>query len=144
MNARPESECCEKQRGAVAVIVRAKRLLLVRRSSHVVAPGMLCFPGGTIEEGETETEALCRELQEELRVAVEPQEVLWRSTTPWGVDLVWWRADMLQGQVPTPNPAEVDSVHWTTLDEMPQRTDLLESNREFCRKVQRGEIRLFD
>ena len=52
--------------GAVAVVLREKKLLAIQRSFTVAAPGAFCFPGGGIEPGETEEIALARELQEEL------------------------------------------------------------------------------
>ena len=44
--------------------------------------------------------------------------------------------------LPKPNPAEVESVHWFTPDEMLRLPALLESNREFLERVQRGELSL--
>src|SRR5437899_2455576 len=78
------------RRGVVAVVNRGGRLLVIRRSQQVVAPGAICFPGGGIEAGESETDALVREVQEELGVAVMPLKRLWQSVTPWNVDLAWW------------------------------------------------------
>ena len=72
----------EGRRGAVAVIRRGQQFLVICRSQSVAAPGAYCFPGGTIEAGETEREALVRELQEELNLTVEPVCRLWSSITP--------------------------------------------------------------
>ena len=58
------------------MIFRDKRLLVIRRSQTVTAPGTLCLPGGGIEEGETEREALLREMQEELNLDVTPIRLL--------------------------------------------------------------------
>ena len=55
-----------RKRGVVGVIIRCDKLLIIRRSLTVTAPGRLCLPGGGIEEGETESEALVREMDEEL------------------------------------------------------------------------------
>jgi len=120
-----------KKRGVVAVIRREERLLVIRRSQHVVAPGALCFPGGAIEAGETEESALIRELQEELNVEVRPQRRIWQSVTPWQVAISWWQAELAVVGTPVPNPAEVASVHWMTLDELRGSAELLESNHAF-------------
>lgn len=130
--------------GAVAVIYLRQRLLVIRRSQQVVAPGAFCFPGGAIECGESEEQALVRELQEELNVAVMPVRRLWQSVTPWQVELAWWLAKLSPGAVPRPAPAEVESFHWYTLDEMAVLPDLLESNRQFLAAIARGEISLAD
>lgn len=130
------------RRGAVAVIRREDKLLVIRRSQSVVAPGAYCFPGGTIEAGETETVAIEREIREELGVPVRPVRCLWRSTTPWQVELAWWLAVLSPDQTLCPNPAEVDEVVWCTTAEMRRLTDLLPSNRHFLTAHERGEFHL--
>ncbi len=45
----------------MAVIERDERLLIIRQAEGIAAPGAYCFPGGGIEKGETEAEALVRE-----------------------------------------------------------------------------------
>ncbi|HUY88479.1 MAG TPA: NUDIX domain-containing protein [Pirellulales bacterium] len=129
-----------RRRGAVAVIERSGALLVIRRSQIVVAPGAFCFPGGGIEPGESEEEALVRELREELQVEVRPLRRLWSSVTPWNVELAWWQADLAAEAIPRPSPAEVESVHWYTLAEMAELPSLLESNRQFLSAIERSEI----
>lgn len=131
-----------RRRGSVAVITRQGRLLVIRRSQWVVAPLRFCFPGGAIEAGETEEAALIRELQEELGAAVKPVRRLWESVTPWNVHLVWWLADLAPQCQLTPNPAEVDSVHWYTPIELAALPDLLESNYAFLQAIKTGTIEL--
>ena len=92
------------RRGAVAVIVREGRLLVIRRSGSVVAPWKFCFPGGGIEGQESEEEALVRELREELGCEVTPCRRLWQNVTPWGVHLAWWLAELPPDVEPAPNP----------------------------------------
>ena len=126
----------------MAVIVRDGRMLVIRRSQSVVAPGAFCFPGGGIEPGETEAQALVREIREELGVAVKPVRRIWQSVTPWGVDLAWWLADLAADADPVPNPTEVESLHWHTPQEMAGLPELLESNRDFLDALESGRILL--
>lgn len=137
-----DSDARPIRRGVVAVIVRQSRLLVIRRSQHVAAPGALCFPGGGIEAGETEEEALVRELREELGVDVRPMRPLWRNVTAWRVDLTWWLAEMNHDAEPSPAPAEVDSICWLTRDELAAAHGLLESNRLFLDALAQGAISL--
>lgn len=131
------------RRGAVAICRREDgRMLVIRRARGVVAPGAYCFPGGGIEDGESEEKALRREFREEINVGVRPTRRIWRSRTPWKVELSWWLAELEPGAVPVPNPDEVESIHWLTPDEMARLPELLPSNREFLDRVARGEIRL--
>ena len=118
-------------RGAVAVIVRQECLLVIRRAAGIAAAGKYCFPGGGIEANETEEEALVRELREELSAPVKPVRRLWRSTTPWGVDLAWWLAELEERAELVPNPDEVASIHWLTLAQIEALDGLLDSNRQF-------------
>jgi len=127
-------------RGVVAVVVRGERLLVIRRSQFVRAPGMHCFPGGAIEVGESEIEAVRREMLEELALSAEPQRLLWRSTTPWNVELAWWLVEIDAAADPQPNPHEVETFHWLTPAEIRCLPQLLASNLEFLDVWEIGEF----
>ncbi len=128
--------------GAVAVIVRSGRLLVIRRSQQVVAPGYFCFPGGGIEAGETEIQALVRELREELNCEVRPLKRLWENVSRWRVHLAWWHAELAEGATIVPNPAEVESVHWLEPNEILELPVVLDSNRDFVARLVQGEVPL--
>jgi 8-oxo-dGTP pyrophosphatase MutT (NUDIX family) len=128
--------------GAVAIVVRDGRMLVIRRSRHVIAPLVYCFPGGGIENGETEEAAVVREVFEEVGVNIKPRRRLWECVTAWKVHLAWWLADMDPAAVPQPDPREVESVHWFTPAQMAGQSELLDSNREFLDLIASGEIGL--
>ena len=130
------------RRGAVAIALREGRMLVIRRSPHVVAPRVYCFPGGGIEEGESEEEALVRECREEIGVTLKPLRRLWECTTAWKVHLAWWLAAIAPDARPTANPREVESIHWFTPEEMAALPDLLPSNKDFLDLVLSGAILL--
>jgi len=132
------------RRGAVAVCMRGSKMLVIRRSRSVRAPLTYCFPGGGIEGDETEQDTLIREFREEIGVTVRPLRRIWRCTTSWKVELVWWLAELQPDAVPVANPAEVQSIHWFTPEEMLATPDVLPSNVEFLEKVIAGEIALTD
>jgi 8-oxo-dGTP diphosphatase len=55
---------------AVAVIVRDGRVLIARRPDHIHQGGLLEFPGGKVEPGESVQAALVREIAEETSLRV--------------------------------------------------------------------------
>jgi len=136
------NEIDQRKRGVVAVIPREERLLVIRRSQFVVAPGAYCFPGGGIESDEDQATALLRECREELGVECLPRRELWQSITPWNVELSWWLADLPANVELSPNADEVESAHWFTPTEMRVLSDLLESNHHFLDAWERAEIDL--
>jgi (d)CTP diphosphatase len=120
-----------RKHGVVAIILSGERFLVIRRSQSVRAPGRYCFPGGAIEPGESEEQALAREMLEELAVVARPVRRLWESVTPWQVHLAWWLTEIASDAVITPQPAEVESVHWLTAKEIRGMADVLTSNIDF-------------
>ena len=135
-----ESVQLAPRRGVVVVVMRDERFLVIRRSEHVRAPGTHCFPGGHIEPGESEADAARREMIEELAVEATPLRLLWRSVTPWSVELAWWLAEIARSADLVPNPLEVETFHWLTADEILRLPDLLASNREFLDAWESGVI----
>ena len=94
-----------------------------------------------MEEGESEAEAISRELWEELSLAAQPLRPLWRSVTPWNVALAWWLTEIESEAVPTPNPLEVETFAWLTSNEIRRLPQLLASNLEFLDAWESGAIK---
>ncbi len=138
----PESSQPIVKSGAIAVICRDQRFLVIQRSQLVRAPGQFCFPGGTIEGSEPVTEALVREMQEELSIEVEPQHHLWTNVSSWGVQLHWWLVDIAPNAQIFPNEREVAWFGWLSPRELASRHPLLPSNRLFLEAWHRNEFTL--
>lgn len=130
------------KRGVVGVMMRGQKLLTIRRSQYVTAPGKLCLPGGTIEFGESEEQALVREMKEELAIEVTPVRCCWRSVTPWGTKLAFWYADLDENAVPTPDLHEVADCFWMDRHEILQSTEVLPSLPRFIEAWRDGEVEL--
>lgn len=130
------------KRGVVAVARRGELFLAIRRGQRVAAPGRLCFPGGHIEPGEAEHEAVVRECREELSAIVQPRECVWRSVTAWGTSLAWWTVELVADSELVPHPIEVAEILWLSAEEMSNEPTLLDGNRTFLEAVLGGAIRL--
>jgi mutator protein MutT len=128
------------KRGVVGVMIRGEKMLTIRRSQNVTAPGKLCLPGGTIEFGETEEQALVREMQEELSIEVIPVTCCWRSVTPWGTKLAFWYAELSEHAIPTPDIQEVAEAFWMDRHEIVQATEVLPSLPRFIEAWRDGEV----
>ena len=137
-----KSNSAVPEQAVVAVISQSDKLLTITRSQSVRAPGKVCFPGGGVESGESLTDALIREMYEELNISVQPIGALWHSVAASGVELNWWRTEIRAGQLIRPNPDEVDSFHWLSIAEITQLPNLLASNLEFFNALDRGEFEL--
>ena len=136
-----EIESNSGRQGVIAVIRKADRFLVIRRSRFVRAPRRYCFPGGEIESGESETGALKREIVEELNVVAKPIDRVWANDSASGVRLSWWTTD-IGGQRVKINPAEVESFHWMSMDDILSSKDLLDTNLEFMLGVRNGQIEI--
>ncbi len=55
---------------ACAVIIKGKKVFVAKRSEKMTLPLKWEFPGGKINENETDQECIVRELQEELNIKV--------------------------------------------------------------------------
>lgn len=100
-------------------------MLLVHRSPGKRAyPNVWDLPGGVVEAGETELEALARELHEELgvRVATDTASHLCRFTAGPPDDparLSAWLVRDWEGTPANAAPEEHDDIGWFELAEMP-------------------------
>ena len=128
--------------GVVAIIRRGDLFLAIRRGESLRAGGMVCFPGGHVEAGEHNSEAVRRECQEELSIDVVPRNEVWKSVTDWGTALSWWTVEPLQPCCPIPHPIEVQEFFWLSLDELIVHPDLLPGNQIFLEQVKSGDIQL--
>ncbi|MFE5818586.1 NUDIX domain-containing protein [Streptomyces sp. NPDC056479] len=122
----------------VAVLLRADRLLAIRRGPGVARPGYWQPVSGRIEPGETQREAVVREVREEVGLTVAPLAKVWESETDDGrFRLHWWTARADTGDV-VPDPDEVGEARWVTPAEFLALDPVFEGDREFFERILPG------
>ena len=101
-----------------AVIERQDRFLVTRRQDGVHLAGFWEFPGGKVADGESHTDALCREIHEELDVNIVVRELVLETSHEYAdrvVTLFFYRCDL----VGTPRPMIGQQMTWVARDELP-------------------------
>lgn len=105
----------------VAAVIEHEGLLLAcRRRPEKSAGGKWEFPGGKIEKGETDVEALVREIQEEFGIAIEVTGRLRVDDTEVGnnvIRLACLHARLL-GEAPT-SSLDHDELRWLSHADLP-------------------------
>jgi 8-oxo-dGTP diphosphatase len=105
----------------VAAVIRDAdgRVLLTRRAIDGHMGGLWEFPGGKIDEGEGPSDALIRELEEELgiNVAVEiPLTFAVHEEPGLRILLLFYRARIMSGE---PHGQEGQPVEWVSVADLP-------------------------
>ena len=99
-----------------AAVVRDGRVLASRRTEPPRLAGLWEFPGGKVEPGETDEQALLRELREELRVEVEVGERLGGDLDIGGTAVLRvYLCRLVSGE---PALVDHDAHRWLTADEL--------------------------
>lgn len=100
-----------------ALIPKDQRLLVTQRAAHKANPFLWEFPGGKVEPGETEQEAIKREIREELGIGILPLERVASATheaSHKSIELIAWKCDWLAGEIQL---KEHIGSRWIKLDE---------------------------
>lgn len=107
-------------RVVAAVIEDNGRYLITQRRPTAVLPLMWEFPGGRVEEGETDAAALQREVRHRLGVEISASQLISFVSHPYEryvVDLYLYECRLVQGE---PSPRNVHAFRWATSAEFDQ------------------------
>lgn len=105
-------------RVVAAVLVRDGRVLAARRAAHKREGGLWELPGGKVEPGESDADALVRELREELGVEVRvcvPVAEHEHTYAHGVIRLVALRCALVKGE---PRALDHDELRWLGGDEL--------------------------
>lgn len=106
------------KRVTAALIIEKGKVLLTRRSPDEKNGGFWEFPGGKIEEGETEFDSLIRELKEELHLTIKPLKIFDEVHYKYAhgeILLIGIIAEIVSGQIEL---VVHDKYEWVSLDEV--------------------------
>lgn len=124
------------------VIVRDRDVLICQRPPGGHHPRKWEFPGGKVENGESLSDALRRELTEELGIDVVAGPVLWRTHHHYpgrpAFALTFVLVSRYRG-VPTTHLFA--AVCWAPVERL-HEYDFLEGDREFIAELQSGRVEL--
>jgi 8-oxo-dGTP diphosphatase len=101
-------------RVVAAMIERDGRYLITQRRPSAVLPLLWEFPGGRVEDGESDQDALRREVKHRLGVDVEPAKLISFVSHPYEryvVDLYLYDCRLTRG---TPSELNVNAFSWVT------------------------------
>jgi len=85
-----------------AMIEREGKYLITQRKPTATLPLLWEFPGGRVEPGETDAQALARELKEEMDITVEVNEQIMHvqhSDPDYDIDFRVYRCRMTGGEI---------------------------------------------
>lgn len=107
-------------RVVAALIADQGRYLITQRRSTAVLPNMWEFPGGRVEVGETDAQALAREIDERLGVRVEVRQMISFVSHPYehyNVDLYLYDCTLVTGDL---TALGVQDFRWIRSDQFDQ------------------------
>ena len=122
----------------VGIIRRAGRVLVIQRGPGTTFAGHWSPPTGRLESGETQEQALVREMREELDLAVWPLTKVWESMTDNGAFRLHWWTLREQGGDLRPDPGEVAAIRWVTAEEFLCLQPTFRGGREFFSSILPG------
>jgi 8-oxo-dGTP diphosphatase len=106
----------KQARVVAAVVRRGDRILITRRHDRADRGGLWEFPGGKVERGEAEPEALAREIREELGCGLEVGRLLLRHGHRYPdleVELAFYSCALPDGE--EPRALGVAEVAWAAV-----------------------------
>ena len=122
----------------VAVVMRGKWILVIRRGPDVPGSGYWAPLTGRVEPGEEQSSAVVREVREEVGLEVHPIRPVWGCVSDDGAYyLHWWLAEYVGGDVAL-DPREVSDARWILPATFGQLDNTFEGDREFFAHVFSG------
>lgn len=111
------------------ILKKGDHILCARRCNTGYADGQYSLPAGHLEKDETVTDAVIREVREEVGIvlsaeAVKVDHVLYRTKKSEEFEYVdfFFSADRWQGEVSNKEPEKCDDLRWFPVSQLPEKT----------------------
>ena len=133
-----DSAAQARVRVVAAALLDARGVLIAQRPAGKHMAGRWEFPGGKVGAGETDLEALRRELREELGIEVLDARhclTLTHAYPDRAVELSMWIVDRHGGE---PTALDGQQIKWVAVAQLPAE-DILEADRPFIEALQAGD-----
>ena len=104
---------------AVGVILRKQQVFITLRDASLHQGGKWEFPGGKVEAGETVTQALIRELQEEVDIQVNASQPFMLVEHDYGDKQVKLDIHLVMDFIGEPHGREGQQGRWVALQSLP-------------------------
>ncbi len=101
-------------RVVAAAILKGDKVLIACRSQRMKYPYQWEFPGGKVEENESDYDALAREIKEELDCGIEPSDFI-GSATHHIYTIYLYLVKEFQGE---PQPIEHNMLKWISIEQL--------------------------
>lgn len=110
-------------------------MLVIQRGPGSMLPGYWSPPSGRIEPGESQPQAVAREMHEELGLDVRPVRKVWECLTDDGGYLLHWWVVEDGGELIRPAPDEVAGMRWVDAEGFLALYPTFEGDRRFFREI---------
>ena len=126
------------KQGVVAVLLEQGRILVIRRAPQARLPGYWAPPSGKIEPGESQPDAVVREVREEIGLEVRAVGKVWEcESDDGGFALHWWRVERVAGELRL-DPREASDARWVDAPAFLDLEPTFAGDREFFERVLPG------
>lgn len=123
---------------AVGVIIDGARVLLAKRPAHLHQGDKWEFPGGKFEPGESLSQALSRELYEEIGIAIQHPREWFSHSFNYPEKTVNLHMAIVTHFEGLPHGKEGQPLEWVAIDQL-HTLIFPDANKTIIERLQRGE-----
>lgn len=126
----------------IGMLMKEERVLLIKQG---YAYHLWELPGGDVEENESFTDAIIREMKEETGLDIEVKSVIAIKEHPNQIFLIY-KVESIGGTIVDKVPGEIDAVKWFSKDDVEKEVKIDDFSKFIIRKIfeEKKDILLYD